>query len=208
MLRLEAGDPAVRERTAAAVQASNEQGVRPTLEIRCSKCRAKLATVGTVPEFGPLFASSWAVTADSWHRVIVNGEVLGDRARSRWISEHYETLSASGKPMNEPLRHGIIALLALPPQLEQDYPPLLMRCSRHGDYIADRLEVIEELRRGADVHKVRPTGETFDYEPPAIENLRTKSVGRQAVRKPKADVMRVEEFEARLAERRRHTRGR
>jgi hypothetical protein len=205
MLRLEPTDPAVRERTAAAVRASNEQNIRPALQVRCQKCRVLLARVGDVHGHGPLFTASWVVAGDDGHKVIVNGVELRDRDRAKWIAEHYETGAESGRPMYAPLHHIVIALLAQPSSFAQDYPDLLTRCPRHGDYVADRLAVLKALRVGDDVLMVMPSGGTLEYETPTGEHLRTKSTARQAVLRLKADVMTVAEFESKRAGRtRRH----
>lgn len=203
MLRLEPDDPAVRERIAAAVEVTNARNVRPTLLVRCSQCGAKLAQVGDVPDYGPLFTSSWPVSPDDWASVIVDGAKLGGVARMRWMAEHYETVSESGRPTNVPLRHGVIALLELPLDFSQDYPALMMRCERHGDYVGDRLDIRKSLHDGCRKYSVTPTGEAFAYARPTGEHVKTKTVAGQTLLHLKADVMDVVEFEARVAERRR-----
>lgn len=218
MLRLEPSDPAVRERIAAAVRVSNEHRVKPTLTIRCAKCRTSLALVGDVPDYGPLFAASWPVASDDGVKVLVNGAELRDHQRAQWMTQHYETLAESGRPMDVPLRHIVIALLRLPDDAVQDYPDLLLRCPRHGDYLADRLDVLKALRANPDglagrldVRKgdylVTLTGRRLDYAIPTGEHLLTGVKEHRAVtRRLKADVMDVAEFEARLARRRKNVR--
>lgn len=199
-LRLEPDDPAVRERVAAAVQVTNAENLQPTLHMRCARCRRKLASVGDVPGYGPLFTSSWSVVSDGWTSVTVNGIELGDRDRTRWINQHYETVEESGRPMRTPLRHMVISLLVLPVGFTQDYPSLLMRCERHGDYVADRLDVVKRLRAGEADCMVTPNGETLTYVTPTADHLVTKTVAQHATLRMRADVMTIGEFEARRAE--------
>ena len=126
-LRLEADDPQVLEHTANAIVASRD--IKPLLRFRCNKCRKRtvlLAMVGDVPGFCQLFASSWEVEPDE-HRVVSGGRELKGRKKRRWIAENYETTSLSGEPVDAPLRHGVMALLALPfgmPRLPGPYGPL------------------------------------------------------------------------------------
>jgi len=208
MLRLEPTDPAVRARTGAAVLASNEHRVKPTLTVRCAKCRGLLAQIGDVPAYGPLFTSSWPALSDDAVRVVVNGAELRDPRRTRWMAEHYETMAESGRPMDAPIRHAVVALLALPVGMTPDYPDLLVRCpNRHGGTVLDRLVVLKALREGHTDYRVTPTGGQLDYIAPTGEHLPTgPAVNSTTTRRLKADVMDVAEFEARLARRRTNVR--
>lgn len=201
LLRLQADDPAVLARTAEAVEASR-QVKRPPLTFQCARCQTKLARVGDVPGYGPLFTSSWEVWPEE-ESVVVNGRELRGRERSRWLAEHYETIEQSGRNIDAPLRHGVVALLALPTSMAQDHPDLLMRCNSHGDFVADRREVYERLRgiptgRVLTV-KVTPTGWS-EYRPPsALPGA--ASVPHRTVRRLRSDSMPVEEFIRRTRDR-------
>jgi hypothetical protein len=158
-LRIQADDPDVLTRTAEALELSTTLG-KPPLRMRCEQCRRRLAQVGDIPGYGPLFTSSWEVPAPEEHSVIVNGRELHGRELRRWFDDNYETLSQSGEPIDAPLRDAVIALLALPATMPQDYPDLLVRCRGHGDYVADRQEVLALLRRAV------ATGKPLDFAVP------------------------------------------
>jgi hypothetical protein len=168
-LRLQADDPDVGARTDQALNAAAT--VKPLLRFRCDTCRkVVLAIVGDVPGYGGLFTSSWAVEPDG-HRVVANGRELKGRERKRWIAEHDETIEESGAPIDDPLMHGVVALLEVPAGMTDDYPDLLMRCETHGDFIADRLKTLKRLRKAtrdgkpADIY-VSTTGENYSYTLP------------------------------------------
>ncbi|OBK89458.1 hypothetical protein A5649_13490 [Mycolicibacter heraklionensis] len=124
----------------------------------------------------------------------VEGQELRPRQLERWNADHEDVVSESGRPMNS-LRHGVIALLALPIEFTPDYPDLLMRCARHGDCVGNRLEILQALRKRHARHMVTPTGKHLEYGPPAYEYLPTKTVASQKVSRLKMDAMSIEEFE-------------
>src|SRR5215216_4663704 len=145
-LRLSANDPGVLARTREALTISAGMS-DPPLRLRCAECYSMLGRAGDLPNYGPLFVSSWCVEPQE-HHVVVNGRELKGRERRRWFAENYETIEESGEPIDAPLRDAVIALLSLPAATVQDYPDLLMRCDRgHGDYVADREETIALLRQ-------------------------------------------------------------
>ena len=163
-IRLEAADSAVIDRTAAALDASVD--IKARLSFRCDKCGSLLAEVGDVPGYGALFVSWWDVEPGNT-RVVVNGRELRPRERQKWMTDHYK-ISGPDKAVDEPLRHGAVALLQLPMQMTQDYPDLMMRCEKHGDCIAGRLDTLKRLRKGSKPVKINAytTGEFNSYDPP------------------------------------------
>lgn len=146
MLRLQADDPAVLARTLRALEAS--AGARP-VALRCSECGTVLARVGTTTH-GPLFTSSWPVEVPSpwmggWVRA-ADGAPLS--RRHVLAMERAATTDRSGAEWTGVERHGVIALLALPPALAQDYPDLLVRCPRHGAAVLERHDVLDWMHAG------------------------------------------------------------
>jgi hypothetical protein len=159
--------------------------------------------VGDIPNYGPLFVSSWAVETTE-HRVVDNrGRELKGRERRRWLDDNYDTLEASGEPVDDPLREAVRALLSLPAPIVQDYPDLLMRCDNgHGDYVADRKETIALLRQAVANgkpmdHPVPVSLPELEYLPPRDIPGPSESSTRSVTRRPKLEVMTVSEWEAR-----------
>jgi hypothetical protein len=167
MIRLEATDPAVSERTLDALVAS--QAAEPALRIRCAKpqCRALLAYAGTT-SLGPLFASWWDVDLPLGRDYVVNGERLSRRAALRHEAETRPLVTQSGRPITDTDRHGAIALLALPPEMVQDYPDLMVRCITHGDTVLDRTLVLDLLHAGQRDLEVALDGTWLDYDHDAL----------------------------------------
>lgn len=209
-IRLEPNDPEVLKYVASAL--STSVGIKPRLRFRCDKCGSLLAEVGDVLGHGALFVSSWEVEARDICRVDVNGRELRPRERQRWMSDHY-TISGPSESVEEPSQHGVIAVLQLPLQMAQDYPDLLMRCEKHGDYIANRLETLKRLRKGAKPVKlsVRTSMEFNDYEAPnqlpGGEQIRYEVV-RRLRRSIASDPTTTDQLQARKSEQAAHIRRR
>lgn len=157
--RLDPDDDAVWERTLAAVVAARD--LRPLL-VRCRTGGCVLARCAATAH-GPLFTSSWPVELAAHAHVTVDGVRLSDRAARRWLEQQRQAggVEQSGPPIEDREIHGVLALLALPPDLTQDYPDLLVRC-RHGDAVLDRTEVLGWLRAGA-APKVTPSLPRREY---------------------------------------------
>ncbi len=142
LLRLDAVNDEVWNRTLAAV-ASTLGTVKPMV-IRCTHDGCPLAHVGNSSN-GPLFTSSWEVQHPNPFRFNVDGQDLGRRAAIREQNRRWPASNESGAPSRYVDRHGVLALLALPPEFEQDYPDLLVRCE-HGDAVLNRGNVIGWMR--------------------------------------------------------------
>lgn len=142
LLRLEADDPEVLARTRRAIEESAH--VKP-FQILCAGCGSTVALVGSTAS-GPLFSSSWPVERPVDYVVRVDGVELPPRAARTWMQQQHPLVARSGAPVDRPEVHGAVALLALPPDLPQDYPDLLVRCIDHGDEVLDRHAVLEWLR--------------------------------------------------------------
>ncbi len=201
-LRIQADDPDVLARTGEALRLA--AGIKPPLQLRCAQCRDLLARVGDVPIYGALFVSSWKVEIGNEQRVLADDRDLKGRERRRWLAENYETIEESGEPIDAPLRHGVTALLALPPELAQDYPDLLMRCDNgHGDYVADRVETIALLRhvvaggKPASFPIAMNPGE-LAYPPPSDLPGPSDRATRRITRRYKPPAMPVSEYLAKL----------
>jgi hypothetical protein len=194
-LRTQANDPEVLARTGEALEIAATLG-KPPLRLHCNECRGLLARVGDIPGYGALFVSSWEVPAPPSLDVTVNGRKLRRRELRRWVAENYETISQSGEPIDAPLRDAVIALLALPATMTQDYPDLLMRCDRgHGDYVADRHQVLALLRRAV------ATGTTLDdpvpVKPVKLEYLAPSTPMPGGVKSTRHTVRKFKPFSAR-----------
>lgn len=156
-IRIQADDPDVLALTAQAVRESNQKR-NTTLTIRCSTCGAELAQVGDYPS-GVLF-SSWISTPalNAWATAVRGEPVLERHAAgeeptgpvdmatfARWL-----TTDTGSEPGSTDRPVGVIALLALPHEVAQDYPDLLVRCSRHGAAVLDRRSVLAMSRASRD----------------------------------------------------------
>ena len=141
-LRLEADDARVLALTRRAIEESAH--VKP-VKIRCAGCGSTVALVGSTAS-GPLFISSWPVERPVGHVVRVDGVELPPPAARKWIQKHHPLVAQSGAPVDRPDVHGAVALLALPAELPQDYPDLLVRCNDHGDEVLERQTVLAWLR--------------------------------------------------------------
>ena len=121
---------------------------KPTLTVRCKRCRAKLATVAPT-SVGPLFSSTWTIPALAHS---VPGAVVTDPDSGRpvAISEAGDqSITRTTNDAVEDLTVEVFALLQLP-SADDDYPDLLVRCASHGDAVLDRLEVIAANRTDRD----------------------------------------------------------
>lgn len=153
VLKLNAEDAAVWQRTMDACDDSQTR--RPSLAVRCRSCGSELAAVGTTA-FGTLFSSAWDVERPLDFTTTVNGHRLKRRDALRFQEATETVISTSGPPMDYKDREGTIALLALPAEMIQDYPDLLVRCAQHGDALLSRDEIFDDLRERRAVRKVDP----------------------------------------------------
>ena len=186
LLRLEADDPAVLDRTGAALEIS--VGItRPPVKFVCGRCGHLLARLGDIPGYGPLFVSWWDVEPEPPH-IVVNGRRLRGREAVRHRDATMPVVYREGEPLSTPLRHGVTALLALPAGMRQDYPDLLVRCVAHGDAVLDRVEVIARLRAATPnrVETVRvPVGPPRGYREPRLTPGPQETVTQREVRRYK-----------------------
>jgi hypothetical protein len=208
LLRLHADDSAVLERTGRALADSQAIG-RPPLNFTCDQCGHTLAHVGDTAH-GPLFTSTWEIPAPMSQVIVVNGERLRPRAARRFVEQHTDLVEESGKSMATPLAHGVVALLALPADMTQDFPDLVVRCNAHGDAILDRIDVIARLRavrpNQIDIQSITVTRAVAEdghlayrvpREMPGPQQLSTQ----RETRRFKMDAMPLDEFERRMQER-------
>jgi hypothetical protein len=201
LLRLEADDPEVLELTGIALHDVLEIP-DPPLRVACQRCGAQLGRGGDTRN-GPVFTTSWLVNPPRSTVISINGRVLSHKAASRWVDEHETLLASSGKPLSEPIRHGVRALLT--PGLV-DYPDLLVRCPKHGDPVLDRDEVLGWIRQAACkpiIKKVVVTQRDLEYRPPKHAMGPSRRTVQSESRSMPFDVMTVDELERRLAERHR-----
>lgn len=129
-------DPATdqgRRLTAAALLAARD--AKHAASFRCSvpRCGRVLARVG-LTSAGPLFTSSWEVETPIGFAVKVNGRKLSRREALAFRDRTRPVLERSGPKITETTVDGVVAHLALPAGID-DYPPLLVRCPRHGDAV-------------------------------------------------------------------------
>lgn len=164
VLRLNSEDAAVWQRTMDACDDSQTR--TPSLTVRCRSCGSELAAVGATA-FGPLFSSAWNVERPLDFTTTVNGRRLNRREALRFQEATETVISTSGPPMDYNDRQGTLALLALPAEMSQEYPDLLVRCAQHGDALLSRDEVFDDLREGRAVRKVDPTFPLRSYICPA-----------------------------------------
>jgi hypothetical protein len=207
-LRLVADDPAVFERTGHAMDDSR-QIPDPALQLVCRRCGAVLAKAGDTAH-GPLFTSTWLREPELGHAITVNGRRL---SRSQTIRHRERDLAErSGKPLHAPVRHGAVALLALPAGMVPDYPDLLVRCDKHGDNrghgdtVLDRAAVLGWLREatagGPAKRKVAVTKPFSEYTAPtAVPGTPGPTREHREVYRPKFDAMTIDEYERRRGQR-------
>jgi hypothetical protein len=161
VIRLQSPEPTVWARTLDALIASRL--IKPALTVRCKQCHAQLARAGVTP-LGPLFTSSWTVEVPTPFEVFVDGQRLSRRAAIRHHANTTEVAGQSGPAISDTEIHGTIALLALPPEMPQDYPPLMVSCARHGDALVGRSEVLADLRAGSRVLYVLVSLPRLEYD--------------------------------------------
>lgn len=104
------------------------------VKIVCGTCGSRLAKARPTTR-GPIFVSSWEM-----------GHV--QRRDTARVLAALPAIEKSGQDIaNVRGRNGYLAALALPPELPQVYPPLLVRCPEHGDAILNRSELVQSVRR-------------------------------------------------------------
>lgn len=166
---------------ALLLDALDEAHDQKPVSIRCHK-HCHLASVGTT-RHGPLLTSSWSVDTPSPVAVMDADRRMRPRQAKKWLDAHAPVARQSGG--DEPEVHGVLALLALPPELPQDYPDLMVRCS-HGDAVLDRFEVVRWSREGW-APKVTVTPERRAYLAPTwvggemSESRQVRTLGGTAV---------------------------
>ena len=166
MIQLQATDPVVWQFTKDA--AVNNSSIAPSLTVHCKACQGLLAEVG-ITAAGPMFRSGWVVEKPLGREYVVNGKRLSRRAALRHEAETALVVRESGPPIVDEERHGTMALLVLPAGMVEDYPPLLVRCVRHGDAIVDRSAVIEATRANTPKMFIEVAMPRLDYD---VESFR------------------------------------
>jgi hypothetical protein len=198
-LRLEADDHDVLARTGLALQDANAIP-DPPLRLLCRKCGAQLAQAGDTAH-GPLFTSTWEYEPELGHVVTVNGRTLNRRETIAW-REANETLAyREGSAMTSPLAHGVRALLT--PGLS-DYPDLLVRCTKDGDAVLNRDDVLAWIREAAlkPMRKKVAVAKPFSaYRHPQPTAGPSAPSRQREVWRPKFDSMTIEEYEQRKSAR-------
>jgi hypothetical protein len=179
------------------------------LKMICQYCGALLARAGDT-KYGPLFTSSWPSETELGISVTVNGRKLSRSEAIRHQQQQNELLERRGKPLHEPLLHGMTALLMLPAGLQQDYPDLLVRCDQrgdrrgHGDLVLDRMDVLGRLRDAVmkpQKRKVKVTRPFSEYLPLRSGPGPSEKAQQREVWRWKVDAMPIGEFERRMRER-------
>lgn len=169
-INLHVDDPAVW-RYICALQ--HEEAVGQIMAVQCAECanRRRTTKLGLAANTaqGPGFAASWADWEVEWGEVHVSGRKLGARETLSHLLDSATTVTGDwGKT-----REGYFAALAIPPELTQEYVPLLVRCPRHGDALLNRDAVVAGLRRQQRVFLARPAGGVrLDVVPQQVEGLR------------------------------------
>lgn len=169
VLRLNAVNEEVWRRTGKAVSDSMRR--KPSLEVWCGRCGRHLGAAGS-GTYGPLFTSSWLVELPLASATYVNGRRLSRRETLIYQDTVFPARERSGAPIPNEKIEGTIALLALPPELHQEYPDLMVRCKHHGDAVLAREDVLRDLCERRPVHKVNPRRPHLVYVcPPHAEPL-------------------------------------
>lgn len=143
-IRLDPATDKVWRLTEAARVAS--LSVKPTLRIRCDRCRIVVAQAANVPGHGPFLTSSWPVP-----RVFGPLDMTGEQITVRQALRHADRFGASVETSHPDHLHGddidgMWALLSLPAGVPDDYPDLFVRCADHGNAVLDRERVVRALR--------------------------------------------------------------
>lgn len=165
LVDLRVNAPAVWEYV-CALQHDAAQG--RVMQIRCSVCNALLGSAANTAH-GPGFAATWTEWEPGGVSVKVGTTELPPRQAWRWLLNEAESAEGDWKG-----REGYFAPLAIPPELPQEYVPLLVRCHDHGDTIVDRLAVLRGLQRGNRDMRVKPAGEHHEIIPQQVEGLATE----------------------------------
>jgi len=139
-VRLQADDPEVLALTRTAVEGS--LGQAPTIKVRCASCGTVVGHAGHTTA-GPLFIATWTVP--------IAGATATEDGRLLRRQERHPGAERTGQLDTEDV-HSTIALVALPPEMVEDYPDLMVRCMDHRDALVDRVEVVGALRAGKDLH--------------------------------------------------------
>jgi hypothetical protein len=169
-LRLEADDPRVIELTLRALAAARQKPT-PALTFKCKRCGKKLAFAGQT-EHGPLFVSTWMVPIMSG--VVLNGKHLTAREVRKESADNI-VFERGRQDFEEP--HGTLALFELPGGMAQDYPDLLVRCSKHGDAVLERETVLAflcEAPNRAPTRQVEVTLPKLEYRRPRQDDVETQ----------------------------------
>ncbi len=142
---------------------SNSRKHSLTVKCRERGCGNTLARAGTT-KYGPLFVSWWTVELPlGYGETYVDGRKLSRREELRFRELFLPIVKSSGAPIPDGRVDGTIALLALPPEMRQEYPALMVRCPDHGDATLERLDILDDLRSRRALRKVDPSYPLLDY---------------------------------------------
>ena len=169
VLRLNAVNAEVWRRTGEALLDS--AGREPSPKVQCGRCGRNLGAVRS-GKYGPLFTSSWPVELPLAFATYVNGQRLSRREALNYQDAVYPVRERRGRPIPSEKIEGTIALLALPAEMHQEYPDLMVRCEGHGDAVLAREDLLKDLRQRRAVRKVHPRRPYLAYIcPPHAEPL-------------------------------------
>lgn len=169
VLQLNAVNEDVWRRTGNAMLDS--VGRKPSIEVKCRRCGRTLGAAGNTA-YGPLFTSGWPVELPLDEEFFVDGRMLSRREALRLRDVVFPVRERSGPPIRDQKLEGTLALLALPPEMHQEYPDLMVRCDRHGDAVLLRQDLLDAFREGRAVRKVDPSRPHLAYVcPPHVEPL-------------------------------------
>lgn len=152
-------------------------GAKPTVAVRCEKCRKVLARSGAVAS-GYLWSATWEEDQGSGFAVVRDGKSLLPR----------DSAKHSGFPRRSALvRAGYFASL-IPGRVNGPTVPLYVNCARHGDGVADRNQVLAAVRGGtkADL-SVAVTLPREGYTPQRTDGLDVQPVTERFTSTIKAD---------------------
>lgn len=161
------------------------KSTRPTLTVTCGTCGAALAHAGPVPT-GHLWSARWETVEEFGVEVRVSGEAQKPRSAARRAG--FDREIAAGQD-------GYFADLAVPDGSAKAVP-LYVRCSRHGDAVLSRDEVLGALRSGRPRLKVRVATPFATYVAQRIDGLDATVSTQRYTATIKGDAMTIPEFEA------------
>ncbi|MCI1962634.1 MAG: hypothetical protein LKJ18_00595 [Ancrocorticia sp.] len=164
VIDLRVADPKVWE---YICQLQRQDALGGVTKVRCSICNEWLGTAATTT-VGPGFAGTYRDYGPMFYEIRINGEPLKPREMIEYMKARATVVEGD---YWDKQRRGYFAPLAIPPDLPQEYVPLVVRCMKHGDLILDRTDVITALRRKFKTLRVTPLGERYTIIEQQTEGL-------------------------------------